>query len=231
MRPAFATVFTITYTLAMSEKAILASALRGTDEVVRDVAYEWAKNLCERCGVRVRAEGVDSVDWSRPMVLAANHQSLADVPCIMTAMGRSFGFLTKKELFRVPAFGAAMHRLGCVSIDRRNAKNARSSIAEAAERVRGGATIVVFPEGTRSADGKLQPFKKGSFHLVQAARVPMLPLGITGTNRILSKNGVLIREGDVLVRVGKPIECDDDSAGARDRLRDRMFEAIGALME
>ncbi len=230
MRPAFATAFTLTYTLMMSEKAIVVSALRGTDEVVRDVAYEWARNLCERCGVRVHAQGVDKVDWSRPMVLASNHQSLADVPCIMTAMGRSFGFLTKKELFRVPAFGTAMHRLGCVSIDRRNARTARASISEAAARVRGGATIVVFPEGTRSVDGKLQPFKKGAFHLVQAARVPMLPLGITGTNRVLSRDGLLIHEGDVVVSVGDPIECDGDDADARERLRTRMFEAIGALI-
>lgn len=230
MRPAFATAFTITYTLAMSEKAILASTLRGSDEVVRDVAYEWASNLCKTCNVRIRAESAESVDWSRPMVIAANHQSLFDVPCIMTALGRSFGFLTKQELFRVPAFGTAIRRLGCVSIDRRDPTSSRSSIAQAAERVRSGATIVVFPEGTRSDDGKLKPFKKGSFHLVQAAKVPMLPVGITGTNRVLPKNSLKVHSGEVVVKVGAPIECEGDDATARERLRERMFEAIGALI-
>jgi len=231
MRPVFATTFTITYTLAMSEAALIASTLRGSDEVVRDIAHRWGKNLCERCGVNVRSFGVDQVDWDRPMVIAANHQSLFDVPCLMAGLGRSFGFLTKKELFNVPAFGTAIRRLGCVPIDRHDAKSARLSIVEAAERVRGGASIVVFPEGTRSADGRLQPFKKGSFHLVQAAGVPMLPVGITGTSRVLAKNGWMVHAGDVVIRVGQPIACDGDDSAARERLRQRMFEAIGRLIE
>lgn len=229
MLPALNTAFTLSYTLAMSGKALVASALHGTDGV-REVAYEWASGLCRACDVRVRTEGLERLDLSRPLVIASNHQSHADVPCIMMAMGRSFGFLTKKELFRVPVFGPAMLRLGCVSIDRKDPERARVSIAHAAERVRAGASIVVFPEGTRGSGGQLGPFKKGAFHLVQEAKVPMVPIAVLGTSRIMSKTGMLAYGGDVVVRIGAPIVCEDGTTEAREALISKVREAMLGLI-
>jgi len=160
------------------------------------------------------------------LVVASNHQSLFDIPSIIVALDKAFGFLTKKELFRMPLFGRAMRRLGCVSIDRADPQSARKSIAVAAAQVRAGSSLVVFPEGTRSPDGRLLPFKKGPFYLVQAARVPMIPVGVVGTHRVLSKSGVLIYPGEVEVRVGRPILCAGDSGPAREQLRQNLREAV-----
>jgi 1-acyl-sn-glycerol-3-phosphate acyltransferase len=226
MKPAVRTVFSVAYTLRMSEKALLRTLVHRSDDAVKQTAIEWAKTLCDRCGVHVKARDADLIDWKQPFVVASNHQSLFDIPSIIVALDTAFGFLTKKELFSLPLFGRAMRGLGCVSIDRTDPQSARNSIAQAAAQVREGASIVVFPEGTRSPDGRLLPFKKGPFYLVQAAGVPMVPVGVIGTHRILSKNGVLVYPGEVEVRVGRPISCRGDSRQAREELRQNLREAI-----
>lgn len=231
MHPALGTLFGLGYTFLMSERALVASAIRRSDDAVKDVALRWAHTLCARSGVRVHARGLDHAKWNRALVVAANHQSLFDIPVILAATGRPLGFLTKRELFSIPAFGKAIQRLGCVSIDRGDPSSARESIRIAAQRVRNGASLVVFPEGTRSANGELLPFKKGPFYLIQAAQVPALPMAIIGTTHVLKKNGVLVRPADVEVRVGEPLYCEGSSAQARETLCRQVREAIGSLME
>ncbi|MBI4700101.1 MAG: 1-acyl-sn-glycerol-3-phosphate acyltransferase [Deltaproteobacteria bacterium] len=229
MRSARRTLFAMSYTLAMSRRALVAARRERSAEAVRRTAVEWADTLCERLGVRVRAEGIDAVDWDRPLVVMSNHQSLIDVPVIVSGLGRAFGFLAKKELFRVPFFGRAMTGLGCVCIDRGDATSAHRSIAAAGAQVRAGSSIIVFPEGTRGPGGRLLPLKKGPFYLVQAASVPIVPLGLSGTGRVLSRNGLLIYPGEVRLRVGAPLACAGDSAEAREELRARTREALLAL--
>lgn len=217
------------YTLGMSGKGLVAAHWYGSDQVLRDMAVTWARTLCQRCDVRVRGIGVDRVDWSQPLVVGSNHQSLFDVPCIVAALGRAFGFVAKKELFLIPLFGHAMKRAGCVFIDRGDPESAHQSITRAAQSVATGASIVVFPEGTRASAGRLGPFKKGPFYLVQAAQVPLVPIGVVGTAGVLSRDGVLVHGGDVQVRVGEPLRCQDDSAEARDALRAELRESIREL--
>src|SRR5690606_8957248 len=132
------------------------------------------------CGVEVRVTGMNEALFTEPSVILANHQSLFDIPVLYVALPEAYGMLAKKELFAVPFFGRAMHMLGCVPIDRARRADGIAAIGEAAKLVRGGNTIVVFPEGSRSRDGKLRPLKKGPFHLAQMAGVPLLPVGIRG---------------------------------------------------
>jgi 1-acyl-sn-glycerol-3-phosphate acyltransferase len=230
MIPALNSVYSIGYTLLMAQRAVLAAKARRSDGVVGEHALRWARQMLETCDVRVRAEGVEAVDWSEPCVVASNHQSLLDIPAILAATGRPFGFLTKKELFRIPAFGDAMLGLGCVAIDRGDPRSALRSLRLAAERVRAGASLVVFPEGTRSADGRLQPFKKGPFHLIQAAKVRTIPVAVVGTRLVLPRDTLLIRAGEVSVRVGAPIEVAGDRASDRERLRAQAEEAVARLL-
>jgi 1-acyl-sn-glycerol-3-phosphate acyltransferase len=231
MNPAVATLFTLSYTFVMSERAVLASALRGSDDVVRDVALQWSRNLCKGCGVTIKTRGADSVDWERPLVVVSNHSSHFDIPVMMSGLGRAFGFLTKSELFRIPAFGSAIRRLGCVSIDREHTHKARASLELGAQRVRQGAQLVVFAEGTRTDDGSLQPFKKGPFYLIQRAGVQAVPVALVGTREIAPKHGLRVHAAEVSLRVGEPMQCEDGSAEARADLRERMHAAVAALMQ
>jgi 1-acyl-sn-glycerol-3-phosphate acyltransferase len=231
MNPVVATLFTLSYTFAMSERAVLASALRGSDRVVRDVALQWSQNLCKRCGVVIETRGADRVDWERPLVIVSNHSSHFDIPVMMSGLGRPLGFLTKSELFKIPAFGTAMRKLGCVAIDREQTASARAALQLGARRVREGAQLVVFAEGTRTDDGALKPFKKGPFYLIQQAGVQAVPVALVGTRKIAPKHTLRVNAADVSLRVGEPILCEDDSSEARERLRVRMHAAVSALMQ
>lgn len=194
----------------MSELAVVRSVFQRSDVPVREVALAWGKNLCRDCRIEVKTSALDTVDWSQPLVVLSNHQSLVDIPVILAGIGRPFGFVTKKELFRIPAFGTAMVRLGCVEIDRRDRDSARQSLAEAARSVREGASIVAFPEGTRSADGSLLPFKKGPFYLIQQSGVGAVPIALRGTREVLPRGSLQPRAGTVELRVGTPLRCEDD---------------------
>ena len=230
MNAASACLYSLGYTLLMSERAVLAALRTGSDQTVRDHAFTWATNLCATCGVQVHSEGVESVDWSRPLIVMCNHQSLFDIPVVMVGLNRPFGFVTKKELFRIPAFGNAMHRLGCVEIDRRRAASARGALQDAAQRVQDGNSLVVFPEGTRGKLGELLPFKKGPFFLLQAAKVPALPVAMIGTHRVLPKGSLRVRPSEVLVRVGRLVECEGETTQAREAVRVQVREQIEQMM-
>ncbi|HQP34511.1 MAG TPA: lysophospholipid acyltransferase family protein [Polyangiaceae bacterium] len=230
MLPGWPTVYTLGYTLAMSELAIARSLILRSDDAVCATALAWGHGVCRACGVEVRTRGAETVDWSEPHVVLSNHQSLLDIPVILSGLGRWIGFLTKKELFHVPAFGGAIDRLGCVPIDRSDSRHARQALEGAAKRVREGSSIVVFPEGTRSPDGSLLPFKKGPFHLIQQSGVSAIPIALRGTRDILPRGSLRPRPGTVELRVGPPLRSDDDSADARERLRARAQAEIGRLL-
>ena len=166
-------------------------------------------------GVKVHLEGLDNIDPDEAYVFAANHQSQFDIFALLGHLPTQFRWLAKIELFRIPIFGAAMRGAGYIPIDRRNRKEAFKSIDRAAERVRGGTSIVIFPEGTRSLDGKLKSFKKGGFHLAMKSRRPVVPVSITGTFTILPKKGFRLRPRPVQIHIGKPVPTVDLTTAGR----------------
>lgn len=224
------TAFCVGFTLVMSNYAVASAIVDPSGNDVRRATKFWGEQLCRRCEVEVRTRGGESVAWSEPLVVMANHQSLFDIPVLYAALPKAFGMLAKQELFRVPFFGAAMREVGCVPIDRDDRRSSRESIREAAERVRAGRSIVVFPEGTRSKDGRIQGLKKGPFHLVQLAEVPIVPVGIHGTRDVLSRDGLVVRGGTVEVAIGEPIRIEPGLEGrerARSAVRERLIELSG----
>jgi 1-acyl-sn-glycerol-3-phosphate acyltransferase len=223
------TAFAYSFTLVMSAAGAASCLYDRSGESVRKVARAWGVNMCRVCGVRVSVLGEQNVAWDTPMIVMVNHQSHFDIPVIYAALPRSFGMLAKQELFKVPIFSAAMKGMRCVPIDRENRRRSLQSLREAADQVRSGKSIVVFPEGTRSDDGRVHDLKKGPFHLAEMAGVPVIPVGIRGTRQVVPKNGVLVHPGKVVVSIGSPILVDSARAGERDRLNSAVRAALADL--
>ncbi len=145
-------------------------------------------------GVRLRVEGVEHLPGGdQPVIFAGNHQSNFDILCYFAGLRLQFRWMAKQELFRIPLFGLAMRRCGYISIDRRDRRKAMKSMLAAAEQIRNGTSVVIFPEGTRSEDGHLQEFKKGGFLIALKAQVPIVPVAISGSRNVLPRDRFWIR--------------------------------------
>ena len=178
----------------------------------------WGRILLFAAGVKVRVEGLQSIDPDQAYVFAANHQSLFDIFVLLAYLPIQFRWLAKKELFRLPFLGAGMKGAGYIPIDRSNRREAFKSIDLAAARVREGTSVVIFPEGTRTVDGTLQSFKKGGFHLAIKSKRPIVPVSLSGTFAILPKKGFRIRPQTVLIYLGDPVPTQNIGVQDRDWL-------------
>jgi 1-acyl-sn-glycerol-3-phosphate acyltransferase len=193
------------YTFKMCGLAMWSVARGAPADRVRSMTKEWAEGLAGRMRIEVTAHGLDAVDWSTPAILMANHQSYLDVLALYRALPTPFGIIAKKALFSVPLFSGVMKSLGCLPVDRGDHGQARDILRDAASKVRAGSTIAVFPEGTRSPGDRIAQLKKGPFHLAQLAAVPVIPIGIRGTSKLMPRNNTGIHPGAVEVHVGAPI--------------------------
>lgn len=209
----------------------LASILDSTGNSSHRLARLWGKWVLLCSGLKVKVRGTENLLPGRPQVIFCNHQSYFDVFCLLAHVPIQYRWLAKQELFRIPVFGWAMRRAGYLSVDRSNPRSALKSLKEAAERIRHGASIVIFPEGTRSADGTLQPFKAGGADLAIRSGVPAVPMVILGTHKVLPKGGLLLRRGPVEIRIGKPINTLGlqlkDKRRLLEMIRHRMLQLAG----
>ncbi len=141
-----------------------------------------------------------------PIIVASNHESALDIWVLFATLGRSFRFIAKQELFKIPVFGWYLSIGGHVPVDRRSPTRAAASLRRAGAVVRGGTSLVVFPEGTRSRDGRVQPFKKGPFVVAKEAGVPVVPVAISGSGRVTPKNVIAVVPGTIRIAAGDPID-------------------------
>ncbi len=187
----------------------------------------WGNINLKAAGVTVNVHGLERLDPSRPAVYAVNHQSWFDIFAILAKLPVQFRWLAKEELFRIPLFGQAMRAAGYIPIDRRDRRKAFQSLDEASRRVREGTSIVIFPEGTRSKDGVIQPFKKGGIILAINSNQPIVPVSLSGSYAILPKVGRwTIRPGRIRMTIGEPIETSEYTIEDRDEVIHRVREAI-----
>ncbi len=184
----------------------------------------WAEGMARGWGMRVEAVGVENLDPNGTYVFMANHLSHADIVALFVALPMNVGFLAKKELRSVPFLGQAMVAGGHVFIDRARRERAFQAMEDAAGQVSAGASIVVFPEGTRGNEERIQAFKKGGFHLARKANVPVVPVGLRGTRTIMARDELVIRPGSVSVHIGTPIapanfpDADSFAAAVREQV-------------
>jgi len=192
----------------------------------------WAGSMLWAAGVKVEVQGLEHLDPPRPAVLVSNHQSWFDVFALAAKLPVDFRFVGKRELTRIPFFGSAWIACGNIAIDRRDRTSAIRSLAEAGKRLSDDkALVIMFPEGTRSRDGELLPFKKGAFVLALQLGVPVIPVTIAGTRAIMPKGAWSVRPGTVQVRIGAPIDVSGLTEADRDALLQTTRERIVAMRE
>jgi 1-acyl-sn-glycerol-3-phosphate acyltransferase len=226
----FRTIFIIFWivliTIPFSILTIIFSIIDDQGIVPHKVAGLWGRCILLGSRIKVNVKGLSNIDPTKPYIYMSNHQSNFDIPVILGFLDVQFRWLAKAELFKIPVFGYAMARAGYISIDRSNRKSAFRSLKKAAAIIRSGVSVLIFPEGTRSRDGKLQPFKKGGFVLSLQAGVPIVPVLITGTYAIMSKKGLHIIPGTVELEIGKPIDVSAYTMKTKGDLMRKVKEAI-----
>jgi 1-acyl-sn-glycerol-3-phosphate acyltransferase len=180
--------------------------------------------------VRVRVVGAERMDPAAAVICMSNHQSNFDIPVLLGYLPVPFRWLAKAELFKIPVFGRAMRGAGYIPIDRSDRPAAIASLRQAAAAIRGGVSVVIFPEGTRSPDGTLKPFKKGGFVMAIEAGVPIVPVALRGTFDIMPKNRLLIRPRDVTLTIGAPIATTGYGLHSKEVLMDEVGNALRRLL-
>lgn len=193
-------------------------------------ATPWAKTILWACGVRLDVQGIENVDSNLPAVYVSNHQSAFDIFTLLAGVPVPFKFLLKKELMRIPFLGWAMKRARYIAIDRGNHRKALKSMREASDRIRNGASILVFAEGTRSEDGNIKPFKKGGFHLAVEAESNVVPIAINGSRNILLKGSFRIGKGVIKMNIGAPISAKGYSRKTMEPLIEKTRDTVINLM-
>jgi len=226
IRTAFILLWVVLTTSFFSLIAIVASLFSRRGDSVHIIAGVWARSILVGSRVHVRVNGLSNIEPDKSYVYMANHQSNFDIPVLLGYLPVQFRWLAKAELFKIPVFGRAMRGAGYVKIDRFNQKSAFDSISEAAQKMKNGVSVMIFPEGTRSKDGRIKSFKKGGFVMAVDAGVPILPVIIRGTWSIMAKSSLRINRGDVEMEIAKPIDTIGYSRETKEELMDKVRAVI-----
>jgi 1-acyl-sn-glycerol-3-phosphate acyltransferase len=196
----------------------------------RVIAGGWARLVAWITPMPVRVDGHEHVDPEQSYVVVSNHQSHFDILVLYGWLGIDIRWVMKKELRTVPALGVACERLGHIYIDRSNHQAAIESINAAGKRITGGTSVLFFPEGTRSDDGKLRRFKKGAFRFAIDAGLPILPVTVVGTNQVLPARRYDLRPGRALLVIHEPVSTEDLATVDLPGLSDRVRTIIGSAL-
>jgi 1-acyl-sn-glycerol-3-phosphate acyltransferase len=194
--------------------------------IVHHYARWWAKIQLLVSGVRVKVGGLEHLDKETPYIYMSNHQGSYDIFALLSCLPVQFRWIAKKELFAIPILGWAMGAANYISIDRSGRRRALESIERAARKIKGGVSVVIFPEGTRSRDGSIQPFKRGGFTLALKSGVPIIPITINGSRDVMPRDSMRVRPGEIRVSVDGAIQTTPFSLRERNVLMEKVRETI-----
>jgi 1-acyl-sn-glycerol-3-phosphate acyltransferase len=228
-------VTAILATFFLGLTVIIAALLRvkhREGDIYGKVPRWWSSAVLWAVGVKVRVHGLERVNNGEPYIFASNHVSWFDVPALAKVLPR-YKFVAKAELFKVPIFGKAMRAAGMIEIQRENRKAAFGAYDVAAERIRDGNSVVVFPEGTRGHAYPLRPFKKGPFVLAIVAGVPIVPIILHGTIEVMPRGSLWAHPGTIDIHLLEPVSTTSVDYDHREALmeivRTRMADAMREL--
>ncbi|MGH9511764.1 MAG: lysophospholipid acyltransferase family protein [Terriglobales bacterium] len=215
------------YTIVLGIISIPVSMLSGKERVLHGFARFWSELILKTIGSAVSVGGLDKLDTSRPYIYAVNHASALDIPVLYAYLPFQFRIAFKKELLSYPIVGWHLKRSGQICIDQQNPAAAIGSIRAALKTLRAGIPLVIFPEGTRTRDGNIQPFLGGAFFLAIKAQVEVVPVALVGTFEMLPMDTYHIKRRPVEMRVGQPIS----TAGYTRDDMEKLSAKVQAAME
>lgn len=205
----------------------------GSEKLAEKVARLWGRSLLFFSGSRVEVLGMEHIPKEGPVIFISNHQSNFDIPLILGHFNRPMGFLSKIEMRSVPIVGRWMTHLHCVFMDRSNPRESLKAIGKAAETVKEGHALCIFPEGTRSGSGTVEEFKSGAFKIQTKSEAPVLPIAIEGTFRIQGKDSWRVNPSRVTVSILELMDFKEfsprDTAAMAEALREKIGDELKRL--
>ncbi len=170
----------------------------------------WTNAVLFIYGIKVTVRGAENVDPARGKIYISNHASYIDIFVQLAKLPDNVRMIYKKEINKVPVLGWAMYCAGFVAIDRVNIRDAMKSLDKAAQRVKKGLSVVIYPEGTRTKDGSIGEFKRGMFFLAEKSKADLVPVSLKGTFERMPIGSARVRPGEVIMTIGKPVQYRKD---------------------
>jgi 1-acyl-sn-glycerol-3-phosphate acyltransferase len=196
----------VVVTTVLGTIAIVSGIVTGKTTVVFRLGRLWSRAHLKVMGIAPVYSGLEHAAGTAPRIFLANHLSTLDIWVLVPELPLTTRFVSKRTIFWIPVLGQAMAVAGFIPIDRQDRASAIRSLSRATETIRRGASVILFPEGTRSRDGRLARFKRGSFHLALEAGVPIVPVAISGTFNVVKPRSIVVRPGPVTVTFAPPID-------------------------
>ncbi|HEX7809750.1 MAG TPA: lysophospholipid acyltransferase family protein [Thermoanaerobaculia bacterium] len=218
LRTVWLAIVAVLITIPCATATIVVAAVRSTSPLIEKIITLWARTLVWAAGIDLKATGLENIDPTKRYIFVGNHYSYLDIPCVFAAIHQPIRFMAKVSLFKIPIFGWSLSRAGFIPIDRKNRRTAVKSLDLAADRIRKGNTIVIFPEEGRSRHREMRPFQRGAFLLALKSEQPIVPIAIDGTFDVFPVGRWAIHPGPVTIKVGTPIPTEGLTLKAKDRL-------------
>jgi len=196
------------YTAVCGTISLLGSVFDARGRWQHACARTWSWLILKTSGIRVRVEGLENVRPDKATIYCVNHQSAMDIPVLFVSLPAQFRFVAKRSLFNMPFMGWHLTRSGHIPVDRDRPREAMKSMKMVAKEIREGKSVLFFPEGHRSRDGKLLPFKAGSFYIAILSGVPIVPITINGTPNVLKPDTYHVRAGQTEMIVHPAVSTD-----------------------
>lgn len=219
-------VIGILFSLFMGSLGIILSIVYRDGNIAHSVAVLWGRWLCKLTGVRVEVIGAENVLKDRAQIFISNHQGIYDIFVLEGYLPVRFLWIAKDTLFKIPVIGWTMRKAGYIGINRTSIKKSFESMNRAVEEIKSGKSIIIFPEGTRTRDGSIGEFKRGSLFLVFKTGAPVVPITISGSFNVARRGEFRIRPGKIRIFIDKPIEVSEIPRSQEGQLMDKLRNVI-----
>ena len=216
------------YTAVCGTVSLLGSVFDAQGRWQHACARTWSWLILKTSGIRVRVEGLEHANLAQTAIYCVNHQSAMDIPVLYASLPVQFRFVAKRSLFNMPFMGWHLRRSGHIPVDRDRPREALKSMKRVAQEIREGKSVLLFPEGHRSRNGQLLPFKAGSFYIAILAGVPIVPITLNGTAYVLKPDTYHVRAGQTEMIVHPAIETQNLTLKDVDKLADQVRGVIAS---
>ena len=183
-----------------------AGKIKERDILVNSLASKWARDLLKLAGAKVKVIGANNIPLDRSVLFVCNHQGSFDIPLILGYVDKPKAFIAKVEMLKMPIISTWMKQMNCVFLDRNDLRQSLKVMNDATELMKNGYSMIVFPEGTRSKGKPMEEFKAGSLRIAVKAGVPVVPVTIKGSYKLMEQNGGIIKPAQVEIIISEPIE-------------------------